>query len=86
MAGVRGGSIKESSKRRRGEDETSGGVDCLIKERFFVGLISWEEERIRAISSSARPRLLLRRSVSLSDTVTFTGNRGLVAEDSRDEK
>lgn len=57
-AGVNGGSMTELSKWRRGEDETRWGVGCVKNERPLIGLISWDDERIRAISSSARPRFI----------------------------
>ena len=82
--GVRGGSISELSKCRSGEDEISDGVGCLKKERPLVGLMSWEEERILAISSSARPRLILGLSALRSISLELAHCRD--ADDSREEK
>lgn len=64
-AGVRGGSIAVESKGRVGEED--GNEDATRgRERTLVGLISRDEERMRAISSSARPRLILDRPGSRS--------------------
>jgi hypothetical protein len=77
-AGVRGGIMDEDSfsPRRNGDDE--GGANNARGP--LVGL-SYEEPRSRAISSSARPRLILGPSAS-------EGRRrcGLSAEESKDEK
>lgn len=60
---------------RNGDDEPGANVAGL-----FVGL-SYEEPRSRAISSSARPRLILGRSAS-----EVKSRLGLEADESRDEK
>ena len=83
-AGVRGGSIKDVSNDRRGEEEIRDGVGCFMKVRFLLGLISWDEDRIRAISSSARPRLIFGRLGS--SLGSFGSGHGRVAEESIDEK
>jgi hypothetical protein len=64
MAGVKGGSIWEFSFLlprliRNGDDE--GGMK---EERGALVGLSYEDPRRRAISSSARPRLILGRSAS----------------------
>ena len=85
MDGVNGGSIAVLSKLRKGEDENSAGSGWSRKDLFLVGLISCDEDRIRAISSSARPRRVCGRSPSISDRLMlFFRCRG--AEESRDEK
>ena len=82
-AGVRGGSINELSKWRSGEEDTSD-CDCFSAARPLLGLRSWDEDRIRAISSSARPRLILGLSAVMSGSAGFA--KGRFAEESKEEK
>ena len=59
-AGVKGGGISIASDLN-GEDDTKEGVGCFIKDRTLLGLISWDDDLMRAISSSARPRFIFGR-------------------------
>lgn len=80
--GVSGGSNKEQSTLRAGDDDTSCRIGCDVEECPFRGLMSFDEERIRAISSSARPR----RGLDLPRSMTASVVLGLVVDEPREEK
>lgn len=69
---------------RRGEEDTKEGVGCRMKVRVRLGLASCDEERIRAISSSALPRLM--RDRPGSNRGSFGSRYGRLADESRHEK
>ena len=83
IAGVSGGSISELSKERSGDDDMSCGVGCFNAARPLLGLASCDEERILAISSSARPRLNRGAARSASKVPSPLGR---VTDESREEK
>lgn len=81
-AGVNGGSICPESWPavwRRGDDDCGAKP---LQDRPLEGL-SYEEARNRAISSSARPRLMRGRSASEVNSRPFCLDRR--TDDSRDE-
>ena len=65
ITGVRGGGNMLTYSPRIGEEPTVTPESLVAPEWF--GLISWDELRIRAISSSARPRLIRGGSMSKSE-------------------
>ena len=80
--GVSGGSIRVWSILRAGDEDASCEIGCAVEECPLVGLMSCEEERMRAISSSARPRL----GFDLPRSVTASVVIGLVVDEPREEK
>lgn len=69
---------------RDGEEPAANPVFSV--PLVWFGLISWEELRMRAISSSARPRLIRGGSMSRSEVKIWLALFGRIADDSKDEK